>query len=70
MCHTIHSIWQCEGVPQAKKLIGQMLELFKPIKESIGLGIQPEAREATKNGMQYNKNTIAQLYGILVIKME
>jgi hypothetical protein len=42
--------FQCEGVPQAKKLIGQLLELIPPIKSSVSLGIQAEEREVTKNG--------------------
>ncbi|XP_052797066.1 N-alpha-acetyltransferase 35, NatC auxiliary subunit-like [Mya arenaria] len=40
---------KCEGVPQAKKLINQMLELIKTIKETVSLGIHPEDREVTKN---------------------
>ncbi|WAR00409.1 NAA35-like protein [Mya arenaria] len=40
---------ECEGVPQAKKLINQMLELIKTIKETVSLGIHPEDREVTKN---------------------
>ncbi|XP_053405929.1 N-alpha-acetyltransferase 35, NatC auxiliary subunit-like isoform X2 [Mercenaria mercenaria] len=40
---------KCEGVPQAQKLIGQVLELIKPMKTSVSLGIQPEEREVTKN---------------------
>ncbi|KAL4227585.1 N-alpha-acetyltransferase 35 NatC auxiliary subunit [Mactra antiquata] len=39
---------RCEGVPQAKKLIGQMLEVIQPMKSSITLGIQTEEREVTK----------------------
>jgi hypothetical protein len=39
-------------VPQAQKLIGQLLELIQPMKSSVTLGIQPEEREVTKNGKE------------------
>ncbi|KAH3833681.1 hypothetical protein DPMN_106994 [Dreissena polymorpha] len=40
---------KCEGVPQAKKLISQILEFIEPIRSTISLGIVPEDREITKN---------------------
>lgn len=46
-------ILKCEGVPQGQKLIGQMLELIKPMKSSVDLGIKPEEREVTKNGENF-----------------
>ena len=43
-------IFQCEGIPQAQKLISQLLELLPTIKETICMGIQPESQEVGKNG--------------------
>lgn len=37
-------------MPQAQKLIGQLLEMIQPMKSSVPLGVQPEEREVTKNG--------------------
>ena len=43
-------LFQCEGVPEAQKLIDQLLQLIPPMKSTISLGIQPEAKDCTKNG--------------------
>lgn len=43
-------VLQCEGIPQAQKLICQLLELLPIIRDTICMGIQPDNKEVGKNG--------------------
>lgn len=40
---------KCEGIPQAQKLICQLLELLPIIRDTICMGIQPDNKEVGKN---------------------
>ncbi|XP_048729829.2 N-alpha-acetyltransferase 35, NatC auxiliary subunit-like isoform X3 [Ostrea edulis] len=40
---------KCEGIPQAQKLIGQLLELLPTIRDTICMGIQPDNKQVGKN---------------------
>ena len=42
-------------MPEAQKLIEQLLQLIPPMKSTISLGIQPEAKDCTKNGKYESK---------------
>ena len=48
-------------MPEAQKLIEQLLQLIPPMRATINLGIQPEAKDCTKNGRftnQYKDHTL------------
>ena len=53
-----HWLFQCEGVPEAQKLIEQLLQLIPPMRATINLGIQPEAKDCTKNGRFINQQSL------------
>ena len=36
---------------EAQKLIEQLLQLIPPMRATVNLGIQPEAKDCTKNGI-------------------
>ena len=49
-------------MPEAQKLIEQLLQLIPPMKSTINLGIQPEAKDCTKNGKYINKTSFPDVF--------
>lgn len=53
-------VLQCEGIPQAQKLICQLLELLPIIRDTICMGIQPDNKEVGKNGRYMQDDKMVQ----------
>lgn len=54
--------FKCEGVSLVKKLVTQMQELIPVIKKTLSLGIQPETKEFSKNGIDQYENEIIHFF--------